>query len=98
AGSAKALTSMLIGTTTIGTARGTFTKRGRPVLGVRVAGKTGSLTRREPSFLDYSWFAGFAPAEAPRYAVAAVVGNDPKWHVRAPYVARVALAEALAAP
>jgi cell division protein FtsI/penicillin-binding protein 2 len=95
---ARALTQMMIGTTTQGTARGTFTRNGRPVLGVRVAGKTGSLTRRSPSVVDYSWFAGFAPAQAPRYAVAAVIGNGPKWHVRAPLVARVALGEALNAP
>jgi cell division protein FtsI/penicillin-binding protein 2 len=98
AATAQALTQMMVGTTTVGTARGTFTRNGRPVLGVRVAGKTGSLTRRSPSVIDYSWFAGFAPAHAPKYAVAAAIGNGPKWRVRAPLVAKVALGEALQSP
>jgi cell division protein FtsI/penicillin-binding protein 2 len=62
------------------------------VLGdIEVAGKTGSLSNHEKPFKDYSWFVGFAPADDPRIAVAAVVVNGLKWRIHAPYVAREAL-------
>ena len=53
-------------------------------------GKTGSLADRNP-FRDYSWFVGFAPREAPKVAVAAVVVNEPRWRIRAPWLAREAM-------
>ncbi|MGZ6099452.1 MAG: penicillin-binding transpeptidase domain-containing protein, partial [Myxococcaceae bacterium] len=53
-------------------------------------GKTGSLADRNP-FRDYSWFVGFAPKDAPRIAVAAVVVNEPRWRIRAPWLAREAM-------
>src|SRR5439155_17908816 len=40
--------------------------------------------------MDYSWFVGFAPADDPKIAVAAVVVNGLKWRIHAPYVAREA--------
>ncbi|HHW14200.1 MAG TPA: hypothetical protein GXX28_04605, partial [Firmicutes bacterium] len=43
------------------------------VAGVRVAGKTGSA--ENPHGPAHAWFMGFAPAEAPRVAVAVVVEN-----------------------
>ena len=54
---------MLVGTCETGTARKAFVDaKGRRYLGdVKVAGKTGSLSRKKP-FLDYSWFVGYAPA------------------------------------
>jgi cell division protein FtsI/penicillin-binding protein 2 len=39
---------------------------------VKVAGKTGSLSGRNPDG-RYEWFVGAAPAEAPRIVVASVV-------------------------
>lgn len=82
------LTDMLERTVSSGTARRSFRERGRWVLGdVKAAGKTGSLADKQP-YKDYSWFVGFAPAEAPRIAVAAVVVNGLKWRIKAPYVAR----------
>ena len=55
------------------------------------AGKTGSLSVHKAPFKDYSWFVGFAPADDPKIAVAAVVVNGLKWRVHAPYIAREAL-------
>ena len=56
-----------------------------------MAGKTGSLsTHTRGPFKDYSWFVGFAPADDPQIAVAAVVVNGLKWTIHAPYVAREA--------
>jgi len=85
---AKELTTLLEATVTHGTARSVFRERGFRVEGA--VGKTGSLADREP-FRDYSWFVGFAPKDNPRVAVAALVVNDPKWRIRAPWLGREAL-------
>jgi hypothetical protein len=74
------LRDMLVDTTTRGTARGAFRGRGgRPLLGsVHVAGKTGSLSGRDPDG-RYEWFAGVAPADAPRIAIATLVVQGELW-------------------
>jgi peptidoglycan glycosyltransferase len=87
---ARAVARMMVGTTEYGTARLGFRDRrtNRPLLpGVSVAGKTGSLDRKDP-YLSYSWFVGFAPAEHPEVAVAVLLGNGADWHVKAHQVAR----------
>lgn len=56
----------LLDVTTSGTARGAFVN-----FGAQVAGKTG--TAQVAGKDDYAWFAGFAPANSPRYAVAVVI-------------------------
>ena len=69
---------------------------GTPFLpGVEVAGKTGSLTAERPH-RAYSWFVGFAPADDPQIAVAALVVNGPRWRIKAAYLAREALRVGLA--
>ena len=83
---AAALTMMMEETVTHGTARRFF--RLRELRGA--VGKTGSLADRNP-FRDYSWFVGFAPREDPKIAVAAVVVNEPRWRIRAPWLAREAM-------
>ncbi len=77
------LRSMLVRTTTRGTARSAFRdRRGRPRLGdVRVAAKTGNLTGDEP-YGRYEWFMGVAPAEAPTIAVAVLQLQADLWWVR----------------
>jgi cell division protein FtsI/penicillin-binding protein 2 len=71
--------SMLVETTQRGTAKRAFRSRGRPLLGpVLVAGKTGSLSGRNPDG-RYEWFAGVAPAENPRVAVATLVVQGELW-------------------
>lgn len=88
---ARILTDMLEKTVSEGTAKNAFRERGRWVLGsVKVAGKTGSLADKAP-YKDYSWFVGFAPADAPRIAVAVVVVNGLKWRIKSSYVAREAI-------
>ncbi len=65
---AKALTDMMLATTSMGTASKYFHVGSKsPLAGISVAGKTGSLSS-EPGTsprLHYSWFVGFAPAENP---------------------------------
>jgi peptidoglycan glycosyltransferase len=90
---ARAVGRMMVGTTEFGTARLGFRDKrtNRPLLpGIAVAGKTGSLDRKDP-YLSYSWFIGFAPAERPEVAVAVLLGNGPSWHVKAHQVAREVL-------
>lgn len=92
---ASALAQMMRTTVTDGTARKVFRRdrwsRRSPLREVAVAGKTGSLSDANP-FRDYSWFVGFAPVEDPQVAVAAVVVNERLWRIKAPFVAREALA------
>jgi cell division protein FtsI/penicillin-binding protein 2 len=85
------LADMMRATVAEGTGRRVFRRPPPAMRGVEVAGKTGSLFDRNP-FRDWSWFVGYAPAENPRVVVATVVMNGPKWRVRAPWLAREALA------
>jgi cell division protein FtsI/penicillin-binding protein 2 len=79
---------MLTDTTLRGTARRAFRKRnGRPLLGpVTVAGKTGSLSGTDPTG-RYEWFAGVAPADQPRIAVAVLVVQSDRWWRNASQIA-----------
>lgn len=61
---------------------------GKPFLpGIRVAGKTGTLTRASTQQF-YTWFVGFAPSDDPQVAIASLVINKPKWQTRANVLAR----------
>lgn len=86
------LRAMLVETTRSGTARRAFRKRnGRPLLGgVSVAGKTGSLSGKNPDG-RYEWFVGVAPAESPRVAIATVVVQPPLYWRTASQVAAAVL-------
>jgi penicillin-binding protein A len=88
---AEQLGAMMRETVTKGTAHRVFGRAGRELRGVSVAGKTGSLNEQKP-FRDHTWFVGFAPADDPQVVVATVVVNGPLWRVRAPWVAKEALA------
>jgi peptidoglycan glycosyltransferase len=82
------LRELMVGVVSRGTAKSAFRDpRGRPLLGsVHVAGKTGSLSGRDPKG-RYEWFIGVAPAEAPSVAIAAVVVNGAVWWRNASQVA-----------
>lgn len=82
------LRMMLVETTARGTARRAFRSRGgRPRLGpVAVAGKTGSLSGTDPKG-RYEWFAGVAPADEPRIAVAVLLVQSDLWWRTASQVA-----------
>jgi cell division protein FtsI/penicillin-binding protein 2 len=83
---------MMERTTTHGTGRRTFfDDHGNAFLpGIAVAGKTGTLSSSEP-YRGYTWWVGFAPADAPTIAVAALVVNTPRWRIKAVYAARETL-------
>ena len=93
AATANSVANMMTKTISQGTARRAFhDKTGRPfVPGVKIAAKTGSLSRSNP-YRGYTWWVGFAPVDNPQIAVAALVVNGPKWHIKASYLARQAMA------
>jgi peptidoglycan glycosyltransferase len=93
---ARALGEMMQRTVTEGTARRAFhDDRGRPFLPeVDVAGKTGTLASERP-YRGYTWWVGYAPADAPRIALAALVINTPEWRIKASHAAVEALRQYL---
>ena len=86
---ARALATMMVGTTERGSARHAFLdENGKRRLGAwRVAGKTGTLNGPAP-FVAYTWFVGFAPAEQPEIAFAVLLGHDEEGRVRAAELGR----------
>jgi peptidoglycan glycosyltransferase len=86
------VTAMMTQTTLDGSAFKAFhDAKGKPYLpGVVVAGKTGTLTRHEQN-RHYTWFVGFAPADAPQVAIATLVVNTPVWQIKGPDLAREVL-------
>lgn len=80
----------LVQTVTNGTGRRAFRKWPRALAGVQVAGKTGSLAKRDP-YTSYTWFVGYAPADDPQIAIAVLAGNGELWWQRATDVASAVL-------
>jgi peptidoglycan glycosyltransferase len=97
ASTAREVGKMMELTTRIGTAKATFNdKRGRRLLAVDVAGKTGTLgAETDHGYVGYSWFIGYAPADHPKIAFAVTLGNHPSWRIKATYVARRIVTEYL---
>lgn len=92
---AQKLLNMLEYTTTVGTSRRDFVgKRGRSLLGARVAAKTGTLTGHNPRGLHH-WFIAAAPIENPRVAVAVLSIEPRASSARAGYLGRLLLQETL---
>jgi cell division protein FtsI/penicillin-binding protein 2 len=91
AGTARLLRTAMRETVTSGTARKAFHKPGLPSLAkVKVAGKTGTLTGQHP-YRAYSWFAGFAPFDAPEVVIAVLVVNEPLWRIKSSETAALVL-------
>lgn len=88
---ALAMRDMMAATVKKGTGRRSFSKWPSKLRHIRVAGKTGTLAKREP-YTSYTWFVGYAPADAPQVAIAVMVGNGALWWQRATDVARDTLA------
>lgn len=68
AGTAAALRDMMVGVVADGTGRAA------QIAGIQVAGKTGTAQTTEDA-APHAWFTAFAPADAPRVAVAVIVEN-----------------------
>ncbi|HSK05067.1 MAG TPA: penicillin-binding transpeptidase domain-containing protein [Kofleriaceae bacterium] len=89
---ARAIARMMVGTCDDGSAARVFGKHRT----VRVAGKTGTLTRATPFHIEHSWFVGFAPAEKPEIIVSVLIGNSERWYLRGHEVAKRLIDRALA--
>jgi cell division protein FtsI/penicillin-binding protein 2 len=89
---ARAVGKMMVATCEFGSAAKSFGKH----QAIHVAGKTGTLTRTEPFYMEHSWFVGFAPAEAPQIIVSVVLGNPENWHLRGQEAARRLIDRAIA--
>lgn len=86
---AEEVTQMMLNTVSGGSGYKTFhDRRGNSFLpNIKVAGKTGTLTRHKEN-RHYTWLVAFAPAEDPEIAVAALVVNTPRWRIKGPDLAR----------
>jgi penicillin-binding protein A len=86
---ANAVTTMMENTVDGGTSYKSFhDKNGKPYLpDIRIAGKTGTLTKPSPEGPFYTWFVGFAPSRKPEVAISVLVANRAKWRVKATNVA-----------
>jgi peptidoglycan glycosyltransferase len=88
-GTASQITTMMENTVESGTSYRSFHDRnGKPYLpDIRVAGKTGTLTKPAQDGPYYTWFVGFAPSRKPEVAISVMVANHLKWRVKATNVA-----------
>jgi len=89
---AQAVARMMAGTCNEGSAAKTFNRKRK----VAVAGKTGTLTKTDPFYMEHSWFVGFAPTEKPQFVVSVLLGNPESWHLRGHEAARRLIDKALA--
>jgi cell division protein FtsI/penicillin-binding protein 2 len=96
---ARAVGQMMVETCDSGSAAKAFRGRDGLPRDVKVAGKTGTLSRKPapdaPAELEYSWFVGYAPAEKPAFSVAVVLGNTDLWWLKSHTAARMILRDAL---
>lgn len=76
---AREVAEMMVGTCASGSAAKSFNRGARTY---KAAGKTGTLDRDEPFFMQHSWFVGFAPAEHPEVIVSVILGNPESWYLR----------------
>jgi cell division protein FtsI/penicillin-binding protein 2 len=85
---ARKVSAMMEKTCDDGSAAKSFGRRRQSDPTTRAAGKTGTLTRKEPFHMEHSWFVGFAPVEQPKIIVSVVFGNAENWHLRGHEAAR----------
>ncbi|MBK8252673.1 MAG: penicillin-binding protein [Polyangiaceae bacterium] len=83
------VTSMMEQTVDNGTSYKSFHDRtGKSYLpDIRIAGKTGTLTKPTTEGPFYTWWVGFAPSNKPEVALSVLVANRPKWRVKATNIA-----------
>jgi penicillin-binding protein A len=85
------LTRMMLRTVEDGTASKIFHRFGKGLLKkMAIGGKTGSLSGDNPPG-QYDWFVGFAPADQPQIAFAAMIINHDRWRIKGAFVAQEAL-------
>jgi membrane peptidoglycan carboxypeptidase len=84
---ANILEKLLQGTADFGTARRYFGHSRRFPNDIQVAGKTGTLSNKDP-YLGFTWFVGFGQKQGMKSAaVAGLACNNPKWWIKGHYAA-----------
>jgi membrane peptidoglycan carboxypeptidase len=84
---ANILAKLLQGTADHGTARRYFGHRRDFPKDIQVAGKTGTLSNKDP-YLGFTWFVGFGQRQGSKSAaVAGLACNTPKWWIKGHYAA-----------
>jgi penicillin-binding protein A len=91
---AEKLLDMMKATTRIGTSRKEFMKKGKPVLPVSVAAKTGTLSGSNPKGTNY-WFIAAAPANNPKIAISVIVVSSGFTRSKASAIGRKVIEEYL---
>lgn len=94
-GTSRKLLKMMEYTTTVGTSKREFISKGKRILPVSVAAKTGTLRGKFPAGIN-NWFVAAAPLQNPEVAIAVVVVN-PSVSSKASRLGRMVLQKALAA-
>lgn len=89
-GPVQAVRGLMADTGTKGTGR-KYIGASRRLRKIGVPCKSGSLSGYKGDKTRYTWFVGFAPAENPTIAFAAMVGNNDKWTIKAGHLMRHAL-------
>ncbi|MCO4764042.1 MAG: penicillin-binding protein [Myxococcales bacterium] len=86
------LQEMMALTVSAGTGQKQFKPWPKSLSHISAAGKTGTLaTHKDGQYRHHTWFVGFAPADNPQIAVAALAVNGKRWRTRGPSLARFAL-------
>lgn len=86
---ADGVAEMMVGTCEGGSAAKSFRARDNSLpRTIKVAGKTGTISGTLPFPMEYSWFVGFAPADAPKISVSVLIGNTDNWWLKGHTVAR----------
>jgi cell division protein FtsI/penicillin-binding protein 2 len=96
---ASAVGSMMVQTCDSGSAARAFRGRDGLARSIKIAGKTGTLSREHPDApgteLEYSWFVGYAPADKPAFTVSVVLGNTDLWWLKGHMAAKIMVRAAL---
>ena len=95
AATARTVAAMMRQTCEVGSAARAFRRHPGFPTGLTAAGKTGTLSSNDPFPMQFSWFVGFAPAEAPEISISVVLGNSENWRLKGSMVAAEMIQRAL---
>lgn len=89
---ADAIAHMMEATVKEGTAAKYFRTREKALEGMRIGGKTGSLSSNDEGVQHHnSWFVALAPVDHPEIALAALVLNNGAWRIKGTHLGRAGL-------
>lgn len=95
AATARTVAGMMRATCEVGSAAKAFRRNSGFPKELTAAGKTGTLSSNDPFPMQFSWFVGFAPADAPEISVSVVLGNSENWRLKGSMAAAEMIERAL---